>query len=270
MGSISFGRVMDYLTGKWWFYVLLLLIGFFLLPPYASKGYTSSAEIPMVVLEGLRNAIINTLVRLFWPALIIHVVFLVAVLLIVLRHRLATTVFNVLCAVLYLMIAIGQSVGTSERYGLVIMVGNQVLILLVAISWIWECIARRNNFTGNVNRDLLWLVPFAILAFWSPPEPRPDITYLLKYLIAGYFGVAYCLTTPVVLTIMLLHYPRVNVSVLRLTAFLGLCFAVINVLSPIWVPRALMYRAIWGGVVLHVPLLATSITALLTSRKVAS
>ncbi|RLE56677.1 MAG: hypothetical protein DRJ40_04985 [Thermoprotei archaeon] len=72
-----------------------------------------------MILEGLRNAMINTMVELLWLALIIHVVSLLAILLVMLRHKLAT-MFIVLCAVPYLVIAIGQSIGISERYGMMI------------------------------------------------------------------------------------------------------------------------------------------------------
>ena len=40
----------------------------------------------------------------------------------------------------------GQSMGTSERYGLVVLTGNMVVTLLVAFSWAWECAVGRNKF----------------------------------------------------------------------------------------------------------------------------
>jgi len=54
-----------------------------------------------------------------------------------------------------------------------------------------------------------------------------------RYLPFGYFGVAYCLTTPLVLTVMALHHPHVNELAMRLSALLGLIFATISMPSPL-------------------------------------
>jgi len=81
-----------------------------------------------------------------------------------------------------------------------------------------------------------------------------------SYLLLGYFGVAYCLTTPVVLTLMALYHPDVNVPTMRLTAFLGLIFGVLNVARPLTAGPT--PTAIWEGTILHLPLLITSAYAL--------
>jgi len=64
---------------------------------------------------------------------------------------------------------------------------------------------------------------------------------------------------------MALYYPDVNEVAMRLTAFLGLAFGVINVLRPLWRPTI---QALWEGTILHLPLLITSAYALaLTVRR---
>ena len=40
MNLARISRAMDYLTGKRWFYALLYVLGFLVLLPYASKGYS--------------------------------------------------------------------------------------------------------------------------------------------------------------------------------------------------------------------------------------
>ena len=71
---------------------------------------------------------------------------------------------------------------------------------------------------------------------------------------------AYCLTTPVVLALMALYYPGVNKTAMRLTAFLGLIFGVLNVSRPLMAGPT--PAAIWEGTILHMPLLITSAYAL--------
>lgn len=261
---MRFREILDYLTSKWWFYLLLLIIGFFLLPPYSSVGY-SYDEMGEVIAETLSNAIIYSLVDMIWPSLLIHIIFILIIIAIIRGYQKAVLLFNVFCSIIYFMIAIGQGTGISGKYGLVIIIGNVFLILLVALTWVWECFVQRNKLGGEIRKDHLWLVPFAIFAFWSPPYPKLDLLYLLRYLGAGYFGVAYCLTTPVILTILLLYYPNINKPVLRLTAFIGLCFAIINVLSPIW--SQFIFEVIWTGTILHIPLLVTCAYSLILSIK---
>jgi len=160
------------------------------------------------------------------------------------------------------MVAIGQGVGFSERYGLVVLTGNIALGLLVAFSWGWECLVGRNKFRREfLVAKRLWLVPPAAWAYWSPPEP-----FELKpsYLLVGYFGLSFCFTTPVVLTLMALYHPDVNVPTMRLTAFLGLVFGLYNVVPPLVFLALGTYipEAIWRGTILHLPLLITSAYAL--------
>ena len=253
-------RTMDYLTGEWWFYVLLLALGF--LPPYASKGY-SWPEVPDVIGEGLSHAVIYELVCLAWPAALLHVLALAVIAAVLLWGERAARAFDIWAFATYLAIAVGQSTGISERYGLVVLTGNMAVALLVAFSWAWECAIGRNKFRReHLVKRRLWLVPLAAWAYWSPVEPfKLD----LRYLLVGYFGVAYCLTTPVVLTLMALYYPDVNKPVMRLTAFLGLIFGVLNVTRPLTAGPTPV--AIWEGTILHLPLLITSAYALALTIK---
>ncbi len=165
------------------------------------------------------------------------------------------------------MIAIGQGVGFSERYGLVVLTGNVALILLVAFSWGWECLVGRNKFRREFfDPKRLWLVPLAIWTYWLPVE---SFKLNLQYLLVRYFGVSYCFTTPVILTLMSLYYPDVNKPVMRLTAFLGLIFGLYNVLPPLiyLAMGKYMVEAIWRGTILHLPLLITSTYALILTLK---
>jgi len=262
MNIKSLSQVMDYLTGKRRFYVLLYLC-FLVLLPYASKGYPWH-EMWSVIKEVVAyNAIIYVLVDLIWPSVLLHVLALILIIAIVIWNGRVAKAFDIYVFIVYFMIAIGQGIGISERYGLIVLTGNIVLTLLVAFSWGWECLVHRNKFRKEFfTPERLWLTPLAVLAYWSPIEPfRLDPLYLL----IGYFGVSYCFTTPVVLTLMSLYYPDVNKPVMRLTAFLGLIFGLYNVIPPLLflVVGIYIIEAVWRGTILHLPLLITSIYALI-------
>jgi len=254
-------RTLDALSGKPWFYALLFLIGFGF-PPYASRGY-AWGELGEVITEGLGHAVIYGFVDLVWPSVLLHLLALAILASVFLGGERGARAFDIWAFVTYLMIGLGQGIGVSERYGVVVLTGNVFIVLLVAFSWGLECLTGWNRF----RREYLaprraWLIPLAAWAYWSPVEPfRLDPRYLL----VGYFGVAYCLTTPVVLTLMALYYPDVNRPVMRLTAFLGLIFGVMNVSRPLWAGPTPV--AIWEGTLLHLPLLITSSYALALTAK---
>jgi len=263
----SLSRIMDRLTSNRRFYVLLYVLGFLILQPYASKGY-SWPEMWNVIKEVVAyNAIIYRLVDLAWPSALLHVLALALITAVVIWGEKAAKIFNIYTFIVYLMIAVGQGVGISERYGLIILTGNVILTLLVAFSWGWECLVGRNKFRRRFfTPKHLWLVPLAAWAYWSPPELfKLDPLYLL----IGYFGVSYCFTTPVILTLMILYYPDVNKPVMRLTAFLGLIFGLYNVVPPLIYLALGTYimEAIWRGTILHLPLLITSAYALVITIK---
>lgn len=263
-------RTIDYLTSKRWFYALLYILGFLVLQPYATKGY-SWPEMWDVIKEVVAyNAIIYKLVDLAWPSALLHILTLALIAAVAIWEEKAAKAFNIYISIIYLMIAIGQGIGFSEHYGLIILTGNIALTLLVALTWGWECLVNRNKFRKKFfNPKHLWLIPLAAWAYWAPPEPfKLDPQYLL----IGYFGVSYCFTTPLILTLMTLYYPDVNKPVMRLTAFLGLLYGLYNVVPPLVFLALGTYlpEAIWRGTILHLPLLITSLYALTLTIKTPS
>jgi len=97
--------------------------------------------------------------------------------------------------------------------------------------------------------------------FWSPAKPILDLYIQLKWVFARYYGVAYCLTTPVILSILILYYPRVNRAVLRFTAFPGLVFGIHPIVTTFYGASS-----IWNAL-LHVSLVITYIFALYLSMR---
>jgi hypothetical protein len=111
-------------------------------------------------------------------------------------------------------------------------------------------------------------LPFAFLAFWSPinAQLNPDFNPLL--LLNSSFGVMYCPTTPVIIALLTLIYPRVNTIVLRATSFVGLIIGLFNVMSYFIMPG----YTLWN-LVLHTPLVLISLYGLLlptTAKKASS
>ena len=252
-------EIIDYLTSKWWFYIAMYVLCFWMLPPYTSRGY-SFGEVGKIVYTALNHALTYRLVDMIWPSLLLHIAFLIAVAALIIWRDRASLLFDFYAFAVYVVI-VGQGFAVTEEYGLVILTGNVLLVSLVAMLWAWECMVRRNKLGGRIpDRRRLWVVPLAVLAFWSPAKPILDFYLLLRWLLAGYYGVAYCLTTPVILSVLILYYPRVNKAVMRFTAFPGLVFGTYVILA------AFSGGSEWSAM-LHVPLVITCIYALILSLK---
>jgi hypothetical protein len=247
---------LDALTRKWWLYPLLLLL--FFIRPYASGGYDATQS-PDVVLQALSHPLIYRFSALMPIAKAIPV-FLIGGLL-ALGNR-VRPMFNGYVGILYTALAFFQHVALTDKYGLVIISGNLALILPVALLWIWEAFIERNDFQPH-RRPLWrwWVAPLVILSLLAPVDTNtmsPDFRPLR--LLTNEAGLTYCMITPVILAVMTLHYPTVNLPVLRVSSFVGMIFGVVNMLVWFFV----MPSGWWMGV-LHIPLLAISIYAFVLS-----
>jgi len=209
----------------------------------------------------IREVFEQTSVAYLWLSPIIHVVF--AVLLVGL-YRYGSSVGRVADAFfgsLFLFFAFGNHVAVTENYGLVVLTGNVVPIFIVGLFWLWEVYRPRNEYVFvRLPAWRYWVLPFVFLAFWSPinAELGPDFNPLL--LLTSSFGVMYCPTTPVIIAVLTLIYPRVNMYVLRITSFVGLLIGLFNGMSFFLMPG----YTLWN-LVLHTPLIFISIYGLLMS-----
>jgi hypothetical protein len=249
------------LSGTWWIY--LLLCAFLFVPSYAATGYDprqSSALVEAV----LRHPFLSVLSPVFFLLKLVPV--LLMVLILVFRNRFRT-VFHGYVALLLLAIAMFQNSASTERFGLVILLGNVVLIAIVALAWFWEAIARNGDYSRA--RPSPWKWPFfalAFFAFWFPANnatAAPDFNPV--YLVANESMTTYCMATPVLLAFLLLYFPRVNIVTFRVSAFVGVIFGVMNTIA--WF--ALTPSMWWMGV-LHIPLLLVSLLCFVLSVAVPS
>ncbi|GAG66553.1 unnamed protein product, partial [marine sediment metagenome] len=131
--------------------------------------------------------------------------------------------------------------------------GSYVIIFsIVGIYWIWEIIVKQNNFTlTKIPYWKYWVVPFALLSFWSPVE----LEFKPIYLLTSDYGIAFCFTAPVILAILSLYHPQVNMAVLRVTSFVGLFVGIFSYINN-WFEKINYRKARFWLVVLIITILA--------------
>jgi len=235
--------------------ILLLLIVLFLcifLPPIASKPF-SPQQTPLVI----RDVITQT--TYLWLSPIIHVATIILLVALYLYGNKAGRVADVFFAILFLFFALGQNIAVTEDYGLAIVTGNLVIILVVALFWIWEVYKPQNEYTFKRLRWWrYWVIPFSVLAFWFPinPDASPNFNPLL--LLTSDFGVMFCPTAPIVIAILTLIYPTVNKGLLNVTSFVSLLVGLFNVMALFVMTGYTLYVF-----VLHIPLILIPLYGLL-------
>jgi hypothetical protein len=186
------------------------------------------------------------------------------VLIVVFRSRFRV-VFHGYAALLLFAIALFQNSASTEQFGLVIIIGNVVLITIVALAWLWEAVARKGEYSRAAPSPWKW--PFfalAFFAFWFPANSAtaaPDFNPLS--LVTNGSMVTYCMATPVLLAFLLLYFPHVNIVTFRLSAFVGLMFGGVNAIT--WF---VLNPSMWWMGVLHVPLLLVSLLCFVLSLTV--
>ena len=237
---------------------LLILVVLFIcsmfLPTFAASPF-SQQDSSLVIKEVL----MKTSVAYLWLSPIVHVFTLVLLVALYLYGSRVGRVADGFFAVLFLFIAFSNHIAITDTYGLAVVTGNLVPILIVGVFWVWEVYKPKNKYVfERLPAWRYWVLPFAFLAFWSPVNAQlnPDFNPLL--LLNYSFGVMYCPTTPVIIALLTLIYPRVNTYVLRATSFVGLIIGLFNALSYFIMPG----YTLWN-LVLHTPLIFISLYGLL-------
>ena len=73
MDIARISRAIDYLTSRRKFYALLYVLGFLVLLPYASRGYSWHEMWDVIKDVLVRHAVIYRLVDMGWPSAVLHV-----------------------------------------------------------------------------------------------------------------------------------------------------------------------------------------------------
>ena len=232
--------------------VVLLICSF--IPVFATSPFPQQ-DSSLVIKEVL----MKTSVAYLWLSPIVHVATVVLLIAMYLYGSRVARIVDAFFAILFLFIAFSNHIAVTETYGLAVVAGNLIPILIVGLLWIWEVYRPQNNYVfERLPAWRYWVLPFAFLAFWSPIDAQlnPDFNPLL--LLNSSFGVMYCPTTPVIIALLTLIYPRVNTIVLRATSFVGLIVGLFNLMSYFIMPG----YTLWN-LVLHTPLIFISLYGLL-------
>jgi hypothetical protein len=240
------------ITRKWWFYILISLPIY--TPIYTAKGYEVQQSID-VVMNALTDPIIYGIPILFPITKVIIVIFIASI---IIAGNKVRRVFNIYIALLFLTIAVLQNASQTEKYGLVVITGNLIMVMWVALAWIWEVFTEQNDYTPHKKPFWKWWVmPLAALALLAPFNPETFTTYFrLSRLLTSESGLTNCMMTPVVLAVLTLYYPTINRPLLRIMSYVGIYFGLVNMV--VWF--LIMPSGWWMGV-LHIPMLTISVYA---------
>ena len=195
------------ITGKWWFYAILVVMQFVLLP-VATRNFSPEAS-GDIIWATLANAFqVGMREYYLWFQITAIVMF---VMLAALRGRMAK-VFNIYVFVCYVVFAFVQNVAITEKYGLSIVTVNVIMFLLVAYAWLREILHPANDYSF---RDLkwsnAWMIVLSVVAFWAPLSGSQFDPSPMRLLDSG-SSLAFCLMTPAFLTIMTLNIPFVHIG----------------------------------------------------------
>ena len=243
---------------KWWFFVILLAAQSVLLP-IVSRNFDPQNVSNMVSVT-LGNAVQTNLGNL--NILFQSLSLLMLVLLIVFKNK-VRTLFNAYVALSYTAFAFIQNIAVTELYGFSVVTVNFAMFLFVAYVWIRELFNPKNNYDfSNFHWKYIWMIIFALFAYICPFTSHGEMDWNLAHFFTRNTATAFCLTTPLFLTILTLNLPRVNIVTYRVTAIIGVIIGLYNMMN-FFNPHT-----VFLGVV-HVPLLTISLYSAILSYKVA-
>ena len=252
----GFQKTLEKLTKRWWFLLVLAII--FFIPSYTSTG-ANSQEIPNIIKAVLQNPFIVKFPIFF---IISKVIIIGLIALLIFKGKRMARIFNIFAVLFYIAISLFQNMAITDNYGFVVLTGNLIIVFIVALFWIWEALALKNDFsTINMPIQKWWLILLAILAFWFPVNMN---TFTPEFSLSKLFDndsmLTFCMITPVILTVLTLFHPRINIAVLRITGYVGILFGVMNMIS--WF---IINTSMWWMGILHLPLLIVSAYAFFIS-----
>lgn len=240
---------LELLTRKRIFYLLLILVPA-ILPPLTAKGLRyllKVADFSVYVANALfdyKSAYAR------WMPLLPGIILLAILMLVIFRQR-AGRAFAVFAAANFSLTVLTQTMVVTEAYGLVILTEIFLWYMTVIALWVWEAFLQKTDFSFRGGARPWWLILLAVIAFWNPDEAW---NLSLSFFVYGFSPVAFCMLTPIYLTVLMFAYPRLNLPLLRVQSFTGLIVGFISLfISLIQAPSAGIYWTL-----LHTPLIAVS------------
>jgi hypothetical protein len=198
-----------------------------------------------------------------WLAPVIHITTILVLGLILTKKgvgRLVDAYFTMVLA----FITLSNNIALTESYGLVVLTGNLVPMLIVTALWFRETCKPENDYNvSKLPAWRYWVIPFAILAFWFPVGSGQGPHFDPVLLLSSDYGIFFCPTIPVILALLTLSYPNVNRLLLNTTSVVGLIIGLFNAMTLFLEPD----YTVWLFV-LHTPLILISLYGLIISRLV--
>jgi hypothetical protein len=241
---------LEALTRKRSFYLLLTVVPA-ILPPIAASGLGYLRRMPDFIevvstdLYALRDVFAPSM-----PAL--HLAMLIVLLALFLLRRRFGRPFALWVALNVALTMLAQTGVRTDPYGLVVLTELFLWYAAVMALWVWEAWQPRTDYSfafGTLRP--YWLLPLSLVAFWDPDQAW---NLSLDTFVHGFAPTAFCMITPIYLTALMFTYPKVNLPLLRVHAYLGMVVGVISfAISFVQEASAGLYWAL-----LHMPLLLTS------------
>ncbi len=246
-------KTLDRVTRKWWFFAILIFAQM-VIYPVATKNF-SFPEIGQIIGYTLGNSFQIEMRSFYIYFQILAIVILSA--LFIYKNRFGR-IFNLYVMVSYIVFAILQNVAITDKYGLSIVTINVVMFLLVAYVWLREVINPENDYSfKNVKWKDSWLIVLSLIAFWLPLKNGLFDFNPTHFLYSG-SALAFCMMTPVYLTIMSLNIPHVNIVTYRITAIIGFLIGLYNM-------KNFQNPAMVNVAIVHLPLVIISFYAMVRS-----
>jgi hypothetical protein len=243
---------LEILTRKRIFYLLLILIPV-ILPPLTASGLAYLLDVGNFSYYLAEALFSYKVVYAHWMPLLHGIILLALLLLIIFRKR-AGRVFALFVAMNFALTAVIQATIVTEKYGLVILTELFVWYAIVVACWIWEAFIQKTDFSFQDGLRPWWLLPMAVIAFWDPDQAW---NLSLSFFVYGFSPTAFCMISPIYLTVLMFTFPRTNLPLLRIQSFTGLIVGFISLLiSFVQSPSDGVY---W--ILLHAPLIIVSFYA---------
>lgn len=251
-------RILEAKTRKWWFFVIIIAISY--IPPFASKNFEL-----MKFMNILRTTLGYSLYNSCKPAFpVFQIIAIIMFVLLVCFHKRMSKAFAVYASLCYILFNV-QNIAVTEKYGLSIVTMNIIWFTIVSLSWGFEAVARKNDFSQIHQPYWKYLIlAAAVFAFWLPVSSEtggPD--FKVSYFMTSGSALTFCMMTPVFMAVLIFFYPNVNLVTMRITGLIGTAIGLVNV-----IPKLILrqYSTWWDGF-LHLPLLILSILGIILSMK---
>ncbi len=242
----------------WWVKAGILLA--FMIPPLVERGFdprATSDVVRVVLARPWVNELGVVRVGAKYALLVVALVCLA-------RPALLARLVWGYYAVALVIVAFGQNVAHTDRFGWAWLVGNTVIQLAVAALVAFDVLGGwSSDGDGPVPRGRLWVLLPMALAWWFPFAQKGSDAVAGGFVssLANGAGLTYCMITPLVLGVMILRSEGIHRPTLSVVAWTGLLFGVTNLL--VWF---VVQPSSWWMGVLHLPLTALSAYALWLGR----